>query len=173
MLPVHHAAGGHFGLVVPEGRPGPSPAGELAAGRRAHHAHHRSLYHLRPVDSGKCPFPPITGASPEGMNLTAISPPSCAGVLPLPLPAVFRVEKNEPESTSAHSRNEGVQLFPARPALYQTDEEIGQREYRMTCEDDRGRAGAGAERRCTRRLEKHLLFRRLFKRALVGPRKED
>lgn len=36
-----------------------------------------------------------------------------------------------------------------------------------------GVPGPGAECRCTRRLEKHLMFCRLFKRALVGPRKED
>ncbi|CAG04849.1 unnamed protein product [Tetraodon nigroviridis] len=74
VLPLHHAAGGHFGLVVSAGGPGPPPPGQLAAGRGPHHPHHRPLHHLRPVDSG---------------------------VLPLPLPAVLRVEKNQPESAPA------------------------------------------------------------------------
>lgn len=56
---------------------------------------------------------------------------ACAGILPLPLPAVLGVEKNQSESASAHSRHQGVQLFPAFPAVRQADEEVGQREHSM------------------------------------------
>lgn len=90
----------------------------------------------------------LVNVTPYGSPLRAVEhqpnappPRSCAGVLPLPLPAVFRVEKNEPESASARSRNEGVQLFPALAAVHRPDEEAGQREYSMRTS---GGAGAGA-----------------------------
>eukprot|EP00074_Homo_sapiens_P102347 XP_016882343.1 E3 ubiquitin-protein ligase MARCH2 isoform X4 [Homo sapiens] len=72
VFPVHHTAGRHLRLVVPARGPGPPPAPQPAGGRGSHCPHHRPLHHLCPLD---------------------------AGLLPLPLPAVLRVEKDQPESS--------------------------------------------------------------------------
>lgn len=53
VLPVHHSSSSHFWLALPEGRSGPPPAEELAAGRGPHCSHHCPFHHLRPLDFGK------------------------------------------------------------------------------------------------------------------------
>lgn len=96
-----------------------------------------TIYVLWTLVGRRSPLEPRRRRRPAGLPVgNGGFPPS--GILPLPLPAVLRVEKNQSESASAPPRSEGVQLLPAFPALRQADEEVGRRDYNMRTRDGAG-----------------------------------
>ncbi|XP_073910362.1 E3 ubiquitin-protein ligase MARCHF2 isoform X2 [Castor canadensis] len=73
VLLVHHTTGCDLGLAVPTRSPGPPSPPQPAGGRGAHRPYHCPVHHLCSLD---------------------------AGLFSIPLPVVFRVEKDQPESTA-------------------------------------------------------------------------